>query len=86
MRSYILDTCNNPFYILLMENKPKNQEFETAIVTGSQALARPDGRFAILLKTSQGAIALEVNSTALRFLRRELDAIELMMKSKAGNA
>ncbi len=70
-----------------MENKPQNQDYITVTVTGSQALARPDGRHAILLKTlEQGAIAFEVNATAIRFLRRELDAVELMMKSKVGNA
>ena len=70
-----------------MENKPQNQEYNTVTVTKSFAVARPDGRHAMVLVTlEQGAIAFEVNATAIRFLRRELDAIELMMKSNVGNA
>ncbi len=70
-----------------MENRPQDQEYNSLTITGSQALARPDGRYAILLKTlEQGAIAFEVNATAIHFLRRELDAIETMMKSPVGSA
>ena len=70
-----------------MSTKPQDQEYKTVTVTKSFAAARPDGRYSMVLETlEQGAIAFELNSIAIRFLRRELDAIELMMKSKIGNA
>ena len=70
-----------------MNDKPQDQEFKTVTVTKSFAVARPDGRLAMVLVTlEQGAIAFELDATAIHFLRRELDAIELMMKSKTGNA
>ena len=70
-----------------MSTKPPTQEYNTVTVLRSYSAARPDGRYAIVLETSElGAIAIEVNSTSLRFLRRELDAIETMMKQPRGSA
>ena len=70
-----------------MTDKRPTQDYNTVTVLRSFSAARPDGRYAIVLETKElGAIAIEVNSTSLRFLRRELDAIETMMKQKPGNA
>jgi hypothetical protein len=70
-----------------MSTKPPTQDYNSVTVTNSFAVARPDGRYAMVLVTlEQGAIAFEMNATAIRFLRRELDAVEAMMKQPRGNA
>ena len=66
---------------------PKTQDYQTVTIAGSFSVARPDGRYAIVLETLEaGAIALEVNEIVLTALRRELNAIETMMKQPTGNA
>ena len=70
-----------------MNTKPPTQDHNTFTVVGSFSAARPDGRYAIVLETLEaGSIALEVNELAVMGLRRELNAIEAMMKQKPGHA
>jgi hypothetical protein len=68
---------------------PKRQERElwTFTVTGSQSLARADGRAAILLVTKErGPIAFEVSLETIPLLRKELDVLESALRRTAGNA
>jgi hypothetical protein len=91
-RNYILDTCNTLYkeYNGTMRYRKmvkKTDDYQTITVTGSFSAARPDGRYAIVLDTLEaGPIALEVNDITLKALRRELNAIEAMMKQPGGNA
>ena len=65
----------------------ENSDATTITVLRSQAVARPDGRFAILLETKEaGAIAFEVDRKAIASLRREIGAIEAMMNQTPGNS
>jgi hypothetical protein len=60
--------------------------FTTLTVTGSNALARPDGRAAIRLETREiGPIAFEVTQTAIDALRTALASAETHIRRSAAN-
>jgi hypothetical protein len=51
----------------------------TLVVTGSRALARPDGSTAIELQTDIGPVAFQVGQSEINTLRRDLTAAETML-------
>jgi hypothetical protein len=70
-----------------MPKKRQEREIWTFTVTGSQALARPDGRAAILLQTAErGPIAFEVTLQTIPLIRAELDRVEAALRQPVGNA
>src|SRR6266542_2629776 len=62
-----------------LEVKPKI--FGPVILLGSQALARPDGRAALMLLTDRlGSIAFEVDQQRIETLRRDLAIAEQYLR------
>jgi hypothetical protein len=60
---------------------------QTVTVLGSQALAHPDGRCAILLETRElGPIAFEVNQGAIDSLRLNLTEAEQMFRQASAKS
>ena len=65
----------------------KARKLLTFTIKGSQSLARPDGRAAILLETvERGPIAFEVTLQTIPLLRAELARAEAMLLSTGGVA
>lgn len=63
------------------------RDIRTVTVIGSNTVARPDGRAAIVLETLQeGAIAFEVTLQTIPQLRQEIDAAERILRSPIGRA
>lgn len=61
----------------------RTRDVLTVIVTGSQAMVRPDGRAAIRLETLSGPIAFEVDQRAIDGLRQAMAAAEAhLLQSK----
>jgi hypothetical protein len=61
-------------------------EIPTVIVLGSHAVARPDGRAAIVLKTTHQTIAFEVTLETIQILRNELTICEQVLRQRPGHA
>ena len=61
-------------------------DIPTVTVLQSHTVARPDGRAAIVLMTTSGAIAFEVTLETIPILRREIDLAEKMLRQKSGHA
>jgi hypothetical protein len=67
--------------------KGETRAITTVTVTGSLAVARPDGTTALVLHTREaGSIAFEVDARAVEVLRRDLAAIETMLRRPQGQA
>ena len=63
-----------------------DREIPTLTVLGSQAVARADGRAAIVLTTQErGPIAFELNLQTIPLLRAGLDRIETILRRSPGN-
>lgn len=59
----------------------ETKDYLTVKVMGSQGLARPDGRAAIMLNTDRfGPIAFEVNQLAIDTLRKSLVVAEQLLR------
>lgn len=54
----------------------QTRDLLTVVVTGSQAMVRPDGRAAIRLETLSDPIAFEVDQRAILGLRQAIVAVE----------
>jgi hypothetical protein len=62
------------------------RDIVTVSVLGSNAVARPDGRAAIVLKLTNQSIAFEVNLQIIQILRKELDLCEQILRQPSGRA
>jgi hypothetical protein len=64
-----------------------NREIRTVTVIGSQVLARPDQRCAILLDTQElGPIAFDINQNIIDTLRLNLTNAEQFLRPSTGHA
>ncbi len=55
----------------------ETKDFRTVMLLGSQVLARPDGRVALMLLTDRlGSIAFEIDQQRVETLRRDLATAE----------
>jgi hypothetical protein len=66
--------------------KGDTNDILTVLVLGSHAVARPDGRAAIVLKTTSQSIALEVTLRTIQILRNELNICEQFLRQPSGRA
>lgn len=66
--------------------KGEEREIVTLSVLGSNAVARADGRAAIVLKTTHQTIALEVSLQIIQVLRNDLNICEQILRQPSGSA